>query len=112
MKFIELLKFEKEFKKYRKKYKSLDQDLKDFEKVLLIFPCGNESIHWNFLSGNEKASVFKTRLSCAYLKKKSLRLVYAYREKEDLIEFIEIYFKGKKTREDKGRIREYLENVR
>jgi hypothetical protein len=111
MKFIKLPIFEKEFKKYRKKYRSLDQDLEDFEKVLLIFPCGNESAHWNFLSGNEKVHVFKTRLSCAYLKNKSLRLVYAYREKEDLIEFIEIYFKGDKVREDKVRIREYLERL-
>jgi len=39
------------------------------------------------------------------LKKKDLRIIYAYIE--DNIEFIEIYFKGYKQNEDKNRIRSY-----
>ena len=33
-----------------------------------------------------------------------IRIIYAYYEKEDVIEFIEIYFKGDKADEDKKRI--------
>jgi hypothetical protein len=33
-----------------------------------------------------------------------IRIIYAYYENEDVIEFIEIYFKGDKENEDKNRI--------
>lgn len=33
-----------------------------------------------------------------------IRIIYAYNEKEDIIEFIEIYFKGDKENEDRERI--------
>jgi len=36
-----------------------------------------------------------------------IRIIYAYFEKEDAIEFIEIYFKGDKENEDKKRIKKY-----
>jgi hypothetical protein len=36
-----------------------------------------------------------------------IRIIYAYYEKEDVIEFIEIYFKGDKANEDKKRIIKY-----
>ena len=36
-----------------------------------------------------------------------IRIIYAYYENEDVIEFIEIYFKGDKANEDKKRIMKY-----
>jgi len=36
-----------------------------------------------------------------------IRIIYAYYENEDVIEFIEIYFKGDKANEDKKRILKY-----
>ncbi len=36
-----------------------------------------------------------------------IRIIYAYYESEDVIEFIEIYFKGDKANEDKKRIIKY-----
>jgi hypothetical protein len=104
--------FKKEFKKYKKKYKSLDQDLDKIKKVLKIFPCGNGEKHWSNLIKTEDIYIFKVRLSCAYLKKNSLRLIYVYREKDNRIDFLEIFFKGDKAREDKKRIEEYLRNIK
>ncbi len=47
---------------------------------------------------------------CRALRDCSLRVVYAYFEQNQQIEFIEIYFKGEKESEDRERIKEYLKN--
>jgi hypothetical protein len=36
-----------------------------------------------------------------------IRVIYAYHEKEDIIEFVEIYYKGDKANEDRERILRY-----
>jgi mRNA-degrading endonuclease RelE of RelBE toxin-antitoxin system len=113
MQFQQLSKFSKEFKKLKKKYKSLDKDLKTLQAVIVTFPEGNGSRHWNRLQSSGSIVIYKVRMQCAYLKRKSFRVIYAYncQAKEiEFIEFIEIYFKGDKPREDKDRISEYLQN--
>ena len=110
MEFKYHIKFNKEYKKLFKKYKSLDEDLEKFKKVLMLFPCGRGEKHWQELRKRNDLIILKTRLSCAYLKKSSLRVIYAYDRKTAKIEFIEIYFKGEKSREDKQRIEEYLKD--
>ena len=109
--FQEIPEFKKEFKKLFKKYKSLDKDLKKFKNILKIFPCGNGSKHWNELYKNSNFFVFKSRLSCAYLKRNSLRIIYSYNEKEKVFCFLEIYFKGDKISEDKGRIKRHIKDL-
>lgn len=107
MKFKELPEFEKEFKKLRKKYKSLPSDLKLFKEVLTKIPLGN-SKHFSTISKNEDLYIIKARFFCKYLKGSSLRIVYGYFKKEKMIQFIEIYYKGDKEREDLERIKKYL----
>ncbi len=107
MRFNELPEFEKEFKKLRKKYKSLPKDLKLFKEVLTKIPFGN-SKHFNILVETENLCIVKARFFCKYLKGSSLRIIYGYFEKDKKIEFIEIYYKGDKGREDKKRVREYI----
>lgn len=111
MRFNELLEFEKEFKKLRKKYKSLPRDLKLFKEVLTKIPLGN-SKHFNTIAENEGLCIVKARFFCKYLKGSSLRIIYGYFEKNKKIEFIEIYYKGNKEREDKKRVREYLNRLK
>ena len=58
-------------------------------------------------------SIIKARLACKYLKNSSssLRVIYAYHadtNQIELIEFIELYFKGEKVREDEQRIQDYI----
>lgn len=107
--FDTLAEFEKEFKRLFKKYRTLDDDLEKFKKILITSPTG---IGKNFviIYSAETVKIVKTRMACRALRDRSLRIVYSYFEKEQRIEFIELYFKGEKGNEDRERIKEYLMN--
>jgi len=107
MNFDELAEFKKECKRLGKKYKSLNSDLQEFRNVVSVVPLGN-SKHFNIITQNESLCIVKARLFCRYLKGSSLRVIYAYFEQEQRIEFIEVFFKGNKENEDRNRIKEYL----
>jgi len=110
MKFDELPEFQKECRILAKKYKSLDDDLKEFRNVVSVVPIGN-SKHFAVIIKNKLIYIIKARLFCRYLKGSSLRVVYAYFEEEQRIEFIEVYFKGDKENENNNRIFAYLTNL-
>src|SRR3989338_5758180 len=107
--FDALAEFEKEFKRLFKKYKTLDDDLKKLKKILITAPTG---VGKNFviIHSAETIKVVKARMACRALRDRSLRVIYAYFEQNQRIEFIEIYFKGKKENEDRERIKGYLKN--
>ena len=112
MNFKNAREFEKDFKKLSKKFKTLDSDLKEFKKVLSVTPLGIGK-HFNVLTKTDSRYIVKARFFCRSLKKKDLRIIYAYIEDHQTIEmigveFIEIYFKGNKKSEDKERIKKYL----
>jgi mRNA-degrading endonuclease RelE of RelBE toxin-antitoxin system len=105
--------FEKDFKKLSKKFRSLDDDLKTFIETALNL-CHNLKIPNNSIVqipnlGIESPKIFKARkFACKSLKGKGamsgIRVIYAYYEKDDIIEFIEIYYKADQTNENKERI--------
>ncbi len=104
--------FQKDFKRFGKKYRSLVDDLKKFEKLVAKL---DEPAMQYFFEGNratklevrEDAEVVKARLDCAALgNKQMLRVIYIRRGKNVL--FVELYAKNNKTREDKLRIKRYL----
>ena len=107
MTFDELPEFQKDCKRLGKKYKSLIDDLKEFRNVVSIVPLGN-SKHFIIITQIKVLYIVKARLFCRYLKGSSLRVIYAYFEQEQRIEFIEVYFKGNKENENHDRIMEYL----
>ncbi len=109
MNFNELAEFAKEFKRLAKKYKSLPHDIEEFKRVIIITPVGT-SKHFNIITKNEQCLIIKARFFCRYLKGSSLRIIYAYKEEDNVIDFIEIYFKGNKENENYDRIKEYLKN--
>lgn len=109
MNFDELSEFQNEFRRLGKKYKSLPDDLQEFCNVVSAIPLGNTK-HFNVITQTDVCYIVKARLFCRYLKGSSLRIVYAYFEKEKRIEFIELYFKGDKQNEDRDRIKAYLKN--
>ncbi|MDD4875096.1 MAG: hypothetical protein PHI77_01685 [Candidatus Pacebacteria bacterium] len=109
MSYNEIPEFQKELKKLGKKYKSLPSDLQEFCNVISVVPLGN-SKHFNIVAQNDLFFIMKARFFCRYLKGSSLRIIYSYFEQEQRIEFIELYFKGDKENEDRGRIKEYLKN--
>ncbi len=100
--FDELPEFQKEFKRYGKKYKSLPDDLQEFRNVISAVPLGN-SKHFSVITQTDIFYIIKARLFCRYLKGTSLRIVYAYHSAAARVEFIEIYFKGEKENEDRER---------
>lgn len=101
--------FSKEFKRMLKKYRTFENDLENFKKRFLavgLFANKNFAV----LYQSEGLLIIKSRLYCQSLKGQTLRIIFAYYQKEKAIEFIEIYFKGNKENEDKQRIKEYLKN--
>lgn len=109
--FSSLPEFDKELKKLSKKYPTLPSDIDDIKPILLDYPTG---IGKNFIivkvSGDVK--VIKVDVHCESLRSRSIRLIYAYHQ--DRIEFmyLEVYFKGDKENEDRGRIEEYIDSVK
>jgi hypothetical protein len=102
MKFSQLTEFTKDLKKFSKKYRSIENDLQEFKKILTVNPEGN-SKHFDIITKkqNPNITIIKARFFCQYLKGSTLRIVYAYFKDETRIEFIELYFKGDKENEDR-----------
>jgi len=107
--------FEKDLKKL-KRFSSLEEDLRMFIKVALnAFHKQNIDsraiFHISDL-GIRSPKIYKAKkFACKALKGKGaqsgIRVIYAYHEEEGWIEFIEIYYKGDKENEDRGRILRY-----
>lgn len=110
MNFNETSEFKKDFKQLSKKYRSLSRDLFEFKKIVSEFPFGAGK-HFVVLSKTEAVEIVKARFFCRYLKRSSLRIIYAYCSTKQIVEFVEIYFKGGKRNEDRQRIRDYLKKT-
>ena len=109
--FNELPEFQKEFKRLLKKYRTLDEDLEKFKKVVAIHPLG---IGKNFIIIRVESSVkiIKAHLACRALRNNHLlRIIYAYREAEAAVDFIELYFKGEQVNENRELIKEFLKRL-
>ena len=107
--------FEKDLKKLSKRFRSLDEDLGNFiqTQLELLHKLGidNGGVFQIPGLGFLEPKVYKAKkFACKALKGRGaasgIRVIYAYFEKEDRIEFVEIYFKGDKENEDRQRIRE------
>ena len=109
--------FKRDFKKLRKKFRTLDSDIKNFKEtqLKLFHEIGidNRGIVKIKGLGIEYPSIYKVRkFACRVLKgtgaKSGIRIIYAYFPDQDKIEFIEIYYKGDKENEDRERIKRFL----
>lgn len=109
--------FEKDFKKLSRKFSSLEDDFKvakrDAIELYHIYNVNNQSIFPIPHFCNEELLICKLKkFSCKSLKgrgcKSGIRIIYAYSINSKIVEFIEIYFKGNKENEDKGRIKDSL----
>jgi hypothetical protein len=114
-----LSEYEKDFKKLAKRYKTLEDDINVFiEKQLKLthkLGVDNKGVVEIAGLGIERPKIYKARkFACKSLKgsggMSGIRVIYAYYEEEDVIEFIEIYYKGDKENEDRERIRRYYGN--
>lgn len=105
--------FDKDFNKLRKRFGTLEEDLKVFidKQLKLLHKLGQDNRGCVRMAdlGISYPYIYKARkFACKSLKGKGaasgIRVMYAYYPQEDVIEFIEIYYKGDKENEDRGRI--------
>lgn len=110
-----LTEFDRDLKKLRKKFRTLDDDLKVFteNQLKLFHKLGIDKRGCVRISGLgiPCPEVYKARkFACKSLKGKGaasgMRIIYAYYPNEDIIEFVEIYYKGDKPTENTKRILE------
>lgn len=108
-----LAEFEKDFKKLAKKFRTLEEDLNSFISNQLKLThkknIDNKGVVRIPDIGIEYPQIYKARkFACKALKGKGaasgIRVIYAYYDQEDVIEFVEIYYKGDKENEDRDRI--------
>ena len=103
--------FQKDFKRLVKRYRSLPEDLQVFCSVVSAVPLGTGK-HFSIVKQAGNVRIIKARLFCRYLKGSSLRIVYAYLEQSQQIDFIELYYKGEQENEDRNRIEGYLRSLK
>lgn len=110
--------FEKDLKKLLRKYRTLEGDLETFTstQLNLLHKQGKDYGGCVRIAnlGIPYPAIYKAvKFACRSLKgtgkRSGIRVIYAYYAKEDVIEFIEIYYKGDKANEDRRRI---LENYK
>ena len=108
--------FEKDLKKLLRRYRTIEDDLEIFiEKELFLYhklSIDNKGIFQIPGLTVKDIKIYKARkFACRSLKGKGaqsgIRVIYTYFEDKDTIELIEIYYKGDKENEDKGRISRY-----
>ena len=105
--------FGKDFKKLSKRFRTLEEDFKTFvDTQLNLFHkqgIDNKGVLPISGLGIPNPKIYKAKkFACRSLKGRGvdsgIRVIYAYWEEKDKLEFIEIYFKGDKENEDKDRI--------
>lgn len=108
--------FKREFKKLLKRFKTLDEDLDNFINVQLKLIHKLEKDNSGVVRISnldiDSPKIYKAKkFTCKALKGKGvasgIRIIYAHYEEDDIIEFIEIYYKAQKANENKDRILKY-----
>lgn len=121
IRYRQTTKFSKLFKKLSKKYKTLPDDFEKLKKHSISL------FHSKTINFDNKGIVeitginhnlvrfYKVRkFACRALgggAMSGLRVIYAYQEKIDLVEFVEIYYKGNQANHSEKFIDEYLRDV-
>ena len=105
--------FSKDLKKLLKRFPTINDDLDNFIRTQLKLyhklHVDNGGIFRVSDLGIDYPPVYKVKkFACRSLKGRGvnsgIRIIYCYYEDRDMIEFIEIYFKGDKENEDRNRI--------
>jgi mRNA-degrading endonuclease RelE of RelBE toxin-antitoxin system len=118
MNYSETVGFARDFKRLRKKFGSLAEDLAVAKQYdIELFHNQGIDRHGIFKienAGNSGAlQFFKIKkFACRSLKGRGamsgIRIIYAFHRQENRVIFLEIYYKGEKENEDRERIKDYL----
>jgi hypothetical protein len=105
--------FDKDFNRLQKKFRTLEEDLQVFieRQLKLLHKLSQDNrgcVRISDLSISYPHIYKARKFACKSLKGKGvasgIRIIYAHYPQEDVIEFIEIYYKGDKENEDRARI--------
>lgn len=123
--YKETQEFRKDIKKLLKKFRNLEEDL-EMVKLAIIEPYHIGILQNGILVKKDANAIFQIpnfctqkliickikKFACKSLKgrgvKSGIRIIYAFYVETNLIDFIEIYFKGEKEMEDRERIKTYI----
>lgn len=111
--FEELPEYRKDMKQLLKKYRTLQQDIEELKKALVVEPDADLPFSYRIEGLGLKTCVIKVKkIACKALKGRGvnsgLRLIYAWYELEQRIVMVELYHKNDKENEDRGRIFKYF----
>jgi len=100
--------FEKDMKKLKKRFSTLDGDLEVLKKVLEINPEAIPPRSFRISGSGASVPVIKVKkFACRALKgsgaNSGIRIIYVHYPAAQEIKFLEMYFKGNKENEDKDR---------
>jgi len=105
--------FEKDLQRLSKRFKTLKEDFKIFQETELVLYHKLQKDNKGILPltglGIHSPQIYKAKkFACRSLKgrgvQSGIRIIYAHLPDKDRLEFIEMYFKGDKENEDRGRI--------
>ena len=112
--------FDKDLKRLLKKFRTLEEDIevakKNTVELFHLKNIDNNSVEPipNFCTDELKICKIK-KFACKALKgrgvQSGIRIIYAYYTLTNIIDFIEMYFKGESENEDKKRIKQYLASI-
>ena len=112
--------FEKDFKSLLKRYRTLESDFETFKKYTIetfyeknvpttaFVPvegfCGEEYV-------SNKVRKFACRSLPGRGSQSGLRIIFVWQAKSRMVTFVEMYFKGDKSEEDRARLREVVKQI-
>lgn len=114
MTFLEISEFTRDLKRLKKRYPSINEDLKVIQQIIEVKPNERPPFSYRMNNLGLETNIIKIK-KIAYRSLKGfgvqsgLRIVYAYLEHQAKIVFIEIYHKNEKGREDRQRIFQFFD---
>ena len=109
MEFSSIPEFDKDVKRFKKRFRTIEEDLDVLLSVLRIRPDQRPPFSQRIEGLGIRTCMIKVRkIACRSLKGRGaatgFRMVYAYFPEEQRIVFVELYFKAEQVVEDRERI--------
>lgn len=120
IKYICLAEFEKDFKALQKRYRTLAEDFETFKKFTIetFYEMNVPSTAFLPIEGfcGKNCTANKVRkFACKSLPGKGnqsgIRIIFVWWKKTRTVTFVEIYFKGDKSEEDRKRLKTFIDGL-
>ena len=120
IKYISLAEFEKDFKALQKRYRTLTEDFETFKKFTIetFYEMNVPSTAFlpteGFCGKNYTANKVR-KFACRSLpgrgNQSGIRIIFVWRKETRTVTFVEIYFKGDKSEENRKRLKEFIDGL-